>query len=165
MHVQHFIIIDGLQILEQVDCFRFLVDEDSLNAAIEKGTALKVDQLLPNPNPNPSSLPPSFLLDSSIVRALSLDTPVKTVYMDMDDFRAGVAPIQPPIAEEEMDGHGKGEEEDLEKLLEDYLEQFRSKSLLGRLGLQSHLEDTTRRKRYTITCTVCMYVCMYVYVC
>ncbi len=174
---------DGLQILEEVDCFRFLVDEDDLNAAIEKGTALKVDQLLPPTSPSTSSLsypPASFILDSSIVQALSLDMPqhlhqqqqrhqeqeeeqeeeeqeqqeeeegqeqqVKTIFMDMDAFRDGVTPIIIVAPEPEEDE--KASEEDLGKLLEEYSEHFHSKSLLGRLGLQSRLADIeSTRKR------------------
>ena len=166
---------DGLQILEEVDCFRFLVDEDDLNAAIEKGTALKVEQLLPPTSPSTSSLsypPASFILDSSIVQALSLDMPqhlheqqrhqeeeeeeeeeeegqeqqVKTIFMDMDAFRDGVTPIIIVAPEPEKDE--KASEEDLGKLLEEYSEHFRSKSLLGRLGLQSRLADNeSTRKR------------------
>ena len=71
---------------------------------------------------------------------------VKTIFMDMDAFRDGVTPIIIVAPEPEEDE--KASEEDLGKLLEEYSEHFRSKSLLGRLGLQSRLADNeSTRKR------------------
>ena len=64
---------------------------------------------------------------------------VKTIFMDMDAFRDSVTPIIIVAPEPEEDEEAS--EEDLGKLLEEYSEHFRNKSLLGRLGLQSRLAD------------------------
>ena len=133
---------DGLEILEQVDCFRFMVDESALQAAIEKGTALQAQQLsTASPSGRTDPEMPRFLLDSSIVEALSLQeqpdsAAVRTVHIDFDELTNGVKLIEQP---EEADI------DDLNERISDYNLDLQDRNLLTRLGLENLSDNNHKR--------------------
>jgi len=102
--------------VEEVDCFRFVVDESELIASLEKGIALKGIQISSETGEASTESMP-LLLDSSIIRSLSLsdiksqvpsvdpslDDTIRTfqIRMNLDDFAKGVTLAENETDEEE----------------------------------------------------------------